>query len=220
MLVTSRQVSIGSKSVLQRLTLQNVLNALLLLVITTGDFALVADATLRGHQSDNANNDRFLKGKTTGKLSTLSSSLQNELEGYNSCDDLKADLVKSIKVTGNATIQRQKDINCDSYYYYSNGTSSPNNTDDLISNRRLGKNGLFKTVEPINAEASFKTNNQVDGVEEQNTIVSDGKYIFAGERDNIIVFDLNGSVVANVSLPAPLEQKKQNSWAVYHVCVY
>mmetsp|Transcript_21586 Transcript_21586/g.30941 ORF Transcript_21586/g.30941 Transcript_21586/m.30941 type:complete len:115 (-) Transcript_21586:1107-1451(-) len=101
------------KSVLQRLTLQNVLNALLVLVIATGDFALVADATLRGHQSDNANNDRSLKGKTTGKPNILSSSLQNELEGYNSCDDFKADLVKLIEVAGNATIQSQKDINCD-----------------------------------------------------------------------------------------------------------
>ena len=206
MFVTSRQISNSLKSVLlQRLTLQKVLYALLLLVIAPGDYALVADATLSRNQSDNANNGRSIKRKATEKPSTHSSPLPNELEGYNSCDDFKADLVKLIKVAGNATIRTDIHESCD---YYS---------DDEFSDRRLAKKRILKTFEPMNVEASFKTNSQVDGVEEINYIASDGKTFFIGEGGwghyaRIKAVDINGSIVANVALPVSVLQNQTDSF--------
>jgi len=168
----------------------------------------IVNATLRAHSNEvnirtSNDNDRFLSNAVPNAATTSSSSSSEALppfgpkilNGYQSCDELKVDVVKVLTESGKNSIQSQKDTYC-GYY---NDTFFNNSI--TFSNRRTKQ------------ETSYGTNNQVPNVEEKELLQSDGTFLYLGTGDRILVSDLNGKVVANVTVPyPPATTVNQSTW--------
>jgi len=175
---------------------------LAVVLLTMAGMATIVDSSLRALSTDvnlNQNNDnnRLLETKQANTLPTSSSSKtlppfsSDILEGYQSCDDFKSDVVKFLTVSGQNFIESQKNSWCyynDTITYYNSSIDIPYSQ----GSRRAQKK-----------ETSYGTNNQVANVQEKELIQSDGKYIYAASRGTILVSNLNGKVVANVTIPSP-----------------
>jgi uncharacterized secreted protein with C-terminal beta-propeller domain len=174
--------------------------------------ATVADSSLRALSTDvklnhHNQNSRLLETKQANILPTSSSSKtpppfsSDILEGYQSCDDFKSDLVAFLTLSGENFIESQKNYTCyynDTITYYNSSIAIPYSQ----GTRRAQKK-----------ETSYGTNNQVTNVQEKELIQSDGKYIYAASGDRILVSNLNGKVVANVTIPSPpLTSVNQSSY--------
>jgi len=173
--------------------------------------AIVVDSSLRALSTEinlnqNNQNKRLLETKKANTLPSSSSSKtlppfsSDILKGYQSCDDFKSDVVKFLTISGQNFIEFQKNSSCfynDTITYYNSSTAIPYSQ----GNRRAQKK-----------ETSYGTNNQVTNVQEKELIQSDGKYIYAASGDRILVSNLNGKVVANVTIPAlPITSVYQSS---------
>jgi hypothetical protein len=60
-----------------------------------------------------------------------------------------------------------------------------------------------RVAEPTSTEDSFETNNQVEGVDEADLIKSNGEFVFMGYGSEVIVIDLEGTVLDRVEVPLP-----------------
>jgi len=173
--------------------------------------AIVVDSSLRALSTEinlnqNNQNKRLLETKKANTLPSSSSSKtlppfsSDILKGYQSCDDFKSDVVKFLTISGQNFIEFQKNSSCfynDTITYYNSSTAIPYSQ----GNRRAQKK-----------ETSYGTNNQVTNVQERELIQSDGKYIYAASGDRILVSNLNGKVVANVTIPSlPITSVNQSS---------
>jgi len=134
------------------------------------------------------------------------------LNGYDTCDDLEADIVKMLNGVANATIQYWKEIDCSSFCYDYTTTDADGNNVTLTACPYYDPYYNATSSAPqesINArrrrttETSFTTNNKVDGVAEQDLVKSDGTHIFVGFGSDVIVTDLNGNVVTWAAVPPP-----------------
>lgn len=108
------------------------------------------------------------------------------LNGYDTCDDFEADVVKVLIARGKNYIQSNLNTSCG------------DNGDHNVFKRTYHKNRRA-----TRKESSFGTNNQVSDVEEIDLIKSDGSYIYIGQYDKIFVSDLNGNVVENITVRSP-----------------
>jgi len=130
---------------------------------------------------------RMATTKTSTRFNpTLKKFGAHVLNGYNSCNDLEADVRASLKLLADMTIEQGKANDCTYFPMY-----AAMSTGDTT----MAKSDIKET--------SYGTNNQVDGVDEADIVKSDGTNIFLGYGDEVIVTDLQGYVVANATLPAP-----------------
>ena len=183
-----------------------------MVLLTMAGMAIVVDSSLRALSTDlklnqNNQNNRHLETKQTITLPSSSSSKtlppfsSDILKGYQSCDDFKSDVVTFMTSVCENFIETQKNSSCyynDTITYYNSSMATPYSQ----GNRRAQKK-----------ETSYGTNNQVTNVQEKELIQSDGKYIYAASGDRILVSNLNGKVVANVTIPAlPITSVNQSSY--------
>jgi hypothetical protein len=119
------------------------------------------------------------------------------LNGYETCDDFKADVASVLLAIGKSIIEQNKNTSniCVTTYYYNDTTYG-----NMKSNNRR-----------IEEETSFETSNQVPEVDEKDCIKSDGKYIFIGTENSIFVSDLDGRVVENITLPYPSTEANEST---------
>jgi len=128
---------------------------------------------------------------------------QQVLNGYETCEDLKVDIDTALKSLAIGAIQQQKDYDpqwCNIQIMAASMdgaslTSAPTDS-------QMGKGA--DTLDANNAvagESSYGTNNQVKGVDEADIVKSDGTHIFAGYGNEIIVTDLNGTIVTRIAVP-------------------
>jgi len=144
-------------------------------------------------QQKTSSNSLFMEPSSISR--TLPPFSPDVLEGYQSCADFEADVVKLLTASVTNYIQIQKDsYYCDSYNettsnetYYKNATTS-----FAARTRRAQLN-----------ETYYQTNSRVPEVEEAELIQSDGKYIYIAYGDRIQVVNLNGTLVANATVPSP-----------------
>jgi hypothetical protein len=171
-------------------------------LLTMAGMATVVDSSLRALSTDvklthHYQNIRLLKTKQSNALPSSSSSKtlppfsSDIIEGYQSCDDFKSDLVTFLTLVGENFIESQKNWSC-----YYNDTITYYNSSIVIPCSKGTRRAQKK-------ESSYGTNNQVTNVQEKELIQSDGKYIYAASGDRILVSNLNGKVVANVTIPSP-----------------
>jgi len=120
---------------------------------------------------------------------------QHVLNGYNSCNNLKSDVKKALKLLADTTIQQEKTNEC-SYYPYPMYSAM---ADTAVASSTASL-GAAKTG---GGETSYATNNQVEGVDEADIVKSDGTFIYLGYGSDLIVTDLEGVTVTNITLPPP-----------------
>jgi hypothetical protein len=114
------------------------------------------------------------------------------LKGYQSCNSFKSDLVKYLSSSGENYIKSSTNYTCyfnDTVTYYNSSSASPY---------------YQRARRTLKKETSYETNNQVANVQEKESIQSDGKYIYAAMGDRILVCDLNGNVVVNLTVSSSL----------------
>lgn len=132
---------------------------------------------------------------TTRSLALISGpSLQKT---YLDCADARVDMRKVALLLANQTIQ----ANLDSYYFLegpSTPVSSP--TSQSVMAGKTAADGQSDSV--ATTEDSYGTNNQVEGVEEPDSVQSDGKSIFAAYGSEIIKVSVDSqTIVARTKIP-------------------
>jgi hypothetical protein len=136
--------------------------------------------------------------RTAAKSMSFNPSLKifgvHVLNGYNSCRNLEADVKNALKLLADTTIKVEKANDCTFRYYPMYSMASSAGDSSAAPQGKASASG---------GETSYGTNNQVDGVDEADITKSDGTYIFVGYGDEIIVTDLQGNSVVNVTLPPP-----------------
>jgi len=125
---------------------------------------------------------------------TLPAFTQQVLGGYKSCIDLEADILTALQDLAYSTIQQQKNHDHSWCYYTFYNTASAESSDTSDSSSRGSSNS-------VTGESSYETNNQVKGVDEADMVKSDGTHIFAGYGNEVIITDLNGTIVTRISVP-------------------
>jgi Beta propeller domain len=138
----------------------------------------------------NAGNDTN-DGSATSTMRLLAISPQSIHTSYSSCDALSADLTEAGRRLANYTIEH----NIQWYFYpviYGPAT-------DMMGGQAEGA--------PINkvptTEDSYGTNNQVDGVEEGDIVVSNGVQVFAAYGREILELDAASvTILSRTELPA------------------
>jgi hypothetical protein len=137
------------------------------------------------HSNNNDNNNDTtpavekvrISDASTRSLPLISgSSLQKT---YLDCDDLRVDLRKMAMLLANQTIHE----NLDSFYFMEDSTGSPvfapvSAPDPGPPAQMPGQMGGRNSESVATTEDSFGTNNQVEGVEEPDSVQSDGTSIF------------------------------------------
>lgn len=147
---------------------------------------------------------------------------EHVMDGYSNCNKFVSDVSIALKILADNTIE-SGNITC---YYGGNDDDDEANKDDADGDDDEANkddvdgedaadddsSGDFRGgFSPVKQkEDSFDTNVQVEGVDEADTIKSDGNHIFAVYGNQIIVTDSNGSVLERTSVPQSNEPKQQN----------
>jgi len=106
------------------------------------------------------------------------------LGGYSDCDNLKTDIQTALEIEATILIENQsKEASTGGCITVAHSPVDTGNSSEI--------------------ETSYGTNNQVDGVEEADAVQSDGKHIFMAYGNQIIVIDLEGTVITKEEVPSP-----------------
>ena len=136
-----------------------------------------------GNNPTSQTNTTRVKFQSSGRAFDVTLDLLSPavLEGYDDDDDLKADLGQAVR------------------FYLNN----------FIEDQIRHRDDITMTTSPPPGPTppppvtDFETNNQVDGVDEADTVKSDGTYVYAAYGDAIVVWEaVTGTYVTNYTLPA------------------
>lgn len=148
----------------------------------------------------------------------------NVIEGYQGCDDLRADLAEAGAYLANVVIRRNSRYGPS----YGGGYEMEEEAmDDLdmgiaaeapMASEMVGDSSAAKESarEPefeadeaadgggdAEGETDYGTNNQVEGVDEADVVKSDGTYVFAAYGNKVIQFDTFGRKISETTMPEP-----------------
>jgi len=174
------------------------------IIITTVVICICVTALVLGLVLGLTGNGSIQYDDSTPKSLSVSSSLVSYssvmLDGYDQCTNFVSDLEEMSKHMANVHIDRM----ALQYYHsqYFNGT--PRGGDfrlfgepimeatsmvDEAADSSTGTNTGTST-----GEDSYGTNNQVEGVDEADTVKSDGTYVYAAYGDKIVVWDATSGI--------------------------
>lgn len=126
---------------------------------------------------------------TIGTISAISP--KSIRQSYSSCDALSKDLMEAARLLVNLTIESNaQNINNPHIYFASAPGGAP-------------LNGAADASKAPITESSYGTNNQVNGVEEGDIVVSNGVQVFAAYGREVVQLDTNNvTILSRTELPA------------------
>mmetsp|Transcript_21912 Transcript_21912/g.41363 ORF Transcript_21912/g.41363 Transcript_21912/m.41363 type:complete len:847 (-) Transcript_21912:807-3347(-) len=163
------------------------------------------------------------KGPILSKVRMINPGVAN---GYDSCDDLREDMLNALKHYASNFIARQSNNNwherCDpnnpgrpwtwGYEYEESAieaeaTVSLNaESSDSLMAKDPAPGAAGATADEVSNEDSFETNNQVDGVDEGDIVKSDGTYVYAAYGDLLYVWNATNGTNGISITPMPYEK--------------
>ena len=196
----NKQISVaGSKRLCVILSLAIVLSS----AVTTTELQSPRDRHLRKRATPlTPRKKRFVTTERPlqTKVRTFDSSIVN---GYNSCFDLRDDIVNALKYYSNSIIVSEKE-----YDWYED--CNPNEPALSWANgyggnvrykgaRSVGSSGDSKGSAPV-LEDSYDTNIQVEGVDEADIVKSDGTHVFAAYDGKVYAWDAHDGKGTSVTI--------------------
>jgi len=162
------------------------------------------------------------KGPILSKVRMINPGVAN---GYDSCDDLREDMLNALKHYASNFIARQTQNNwpekCDpndkpfdgGFEYgpvfeesVSVATESFAESSDSLMAKDPAPGAAMATADEVSNEDSFETNNQVDGVDEGDIVKSDGTYVYAAYGDLLYVWNATDGTNGISITPMPYEK--------------
>jgi len=131
-------------------------------------------------------------------LSLTSSSFDpSMLAGYDECSDFISELEEMAKYMANVEIDRMVRQHYHNEYFYSMPRGGRGGGDMVMLENDVQVVAMPNTDSKSNSgpgESSYGTNNQVDGVDEADTVKSDGTHVFAAYGDSIVVWEASSGI--------------------------
>ena len=179
-------------------------------VSTTVVVALVLGLSLGLTSKNKNNNSSSQKAKIFQvNLPTYDSILSFDEKGYSQFSDLVQDIEEALKYIANVQIDRNARYrfnNFDFFQYEPRGgwVMTVDDSVDVMENTDVAgpMAGAADPGESNKGESSFGTNNQVDNVEEGDTVKSDGNYVFSAYGDQVVIWNAkSGQELTRTILP-------------------
>lgn len=122
------------------------------------------------------------------------------LDPYESCDELRYDLIMALRYRANHLIERNKDWTSREYHIMDNDVMVAD-----AGSRDVAKDATTSSSSSDGGggETSYGTNNQDENVDEADSVKSDGTCVYAAYGDAIVVSDAKtGNVLGTAIVPA------------------
>jgi len=127
------------------------------------------------------------------------------LAGYDKCSDFVLELGEMAKYMANVHIDRMAQQYYHDEYFYNTPRGGRGGFNDIV----MLDNEMVTTVSDKSdnsnsntGESSYGTNNQVEGVDEADTVKSDGVHVYAAYGDNLVVWEASsGTEVSRTVIP-------------------
>jgi len=124
------------------------------------------------------------------------------LNGYDECSNFVSDLEEMAKYMANVHIHRMARQYYHDEYFYSTPRGGRGDGGVIEMSAMDTSTTTSGKATSNTGESSYGTNNQVDGVDEADTVKSDGTHVFAAYGDQIVVWEASsGNEVSRTVIP-------------------